>query len=86
MLTFQNLRLANQNYDNYEIIVVNDNSTDKTKEVVEEFQLIYSTLKLVNVKMHFIKNLIDTFIYQISENKNWISSQNLIMKICVLQN
>ena len=42
--------LANQNYNNYEIIIVNDNSTDKTKEVVEEFQLIYSNLKLVNVK------------------------------------
>lgn len=42
--------LAHQNYHSYEIIVVNDNSTDKTKEVVEEFQLIYSNLKLVNVK------------------------------------
>lgn len=42
--------LANQNYPSYEIIVVNDNSTDKTKEVVEEFQLIYSNLKLVSVR------------------------------------
>ena len=31
--------VLNQTYGNYEIIIVNNNSTDKTKEIIKEFQL-----------------------------------------------
>lgn len=37
----------NQNYSNIEIIVVNDGSTDSTKEIVEEF-LVDPRVKLIN--------------------------------------
>lgn len=38
----------NQNYRSFEIIVVNDHSTDKTAEVVLNFQKKYANLRLVN--------------------------------------
>lgn len=43
--------LANSNYpkDKYEIIAVNDRSTDKTKEIIEGLQNNIKNLKLINV-------------------------------------
>lgn len=38
----------NQNYRSYEMIVVNDHSTDETEEVVLDFQKKYANLRLVN--------------------------------------
>ncbi len=43
-------RFLNQNYRSFEIIVVNDHSTDKTAEVVLEFQKKYPILRLLNTK------------------------------------
>jgi len=40
--------LQNQGYSNIEIIVFNDQSTDKTEEIVTEFSLIDSRVKLIN--------------------------------------
>lgn len=39
--------LANQDYDNLEIIVYDDMSTDKTGEIVQNFSKIYSQFKLI---------------------------------------
>lgn len=40
--------LISQNYENIEIIVYNDCSTDKTKEIVEEFARCYNFIKLID--------------------------------------
>lgn len=40
----------NQNYRSFEIVVVNDYSTDKTAEVVLNFQKKYANLRLINCK------------------------------------
>ncbi|MFN7115838.1 MAG: glycosyltransferase [Saprospiraceae bacterium] len=42
----------NQNYRSFEIIVVNDHSTDQTAEVVLNFQKKYANLRLVNCSGH----------------------------------
>jgi len=39
----------NQEYDNFEVIVVNDNSVDDSADVLKVFQLQYKALKVVNV-------------------------------------
>ncbi len=47
--------ILEQNYANFEVIVVNDQSEDGTKEVVEFFQDQYGHLKLVNIEEHIKK-------------------------------
>jgi chlorobactene glucosyltransferase len=39
--------VLNQSYNNYEVVVLNDNSTDKTKSIVEELIKLHPNLKLV---------------------------------------
>ncbi len=39
-----------QNHPNFEVVVINDASTDDTLEVIEEFQDLYPNLKKVNVQ------------------------------------
>lgn len=42
--------LASQNYSNYEIVIIDDASSDDTRFLIEDFQKIYSNLKLVKVE------------------------------------
>jgi len=42
--------LANQNYPNFEIILIDDASSDKTLEIFEQFEKEYSNIKLVKVQ------------------------------------
>lgn len=43
--------LINQNYSNFELVLINDSSTDNTLEVLEQFQSEYKSLiKIVDVK------------------------------------
>jgi glycosyltransferase involved in cell wall biosynthesis len=42
--------LAEQNYPNFEIVLIDDASSDETLEVFEEFEKKYSNIKLVKVK------------------------------------
>ena len=47
----QNLpELLNQNYSNFEIVLVNDGSVDDTLQIMERFQSAHSNIKIVNVK------------------------------------
>ena len=43
-------RILNQNYRSYEVIVVNDNSTDETHSIVFKYMKNYPTLRIVNSK------------------------------------
>ncbi len=45
--------VLNQNYSKemYEVIVVNDRSTDRTKEIAERYLFKYKNLKIINVEM-----------------------------------
>lgn len=43
-------KILNQNYPNYEVIVVNDASDDLTGELLEEFEYKYPKLKIVTIK------------------------------------
>lgn len=40
--------LINQTFDNYEIIIVNDGSTDRSKEIAERYKDKYSNIVLIN--------------------------------------
>lgn len=42
--------LLNQNYPNYEILIIDDASSDKTQEIIETYQLSNSKIKLVKVE------------------------------------
>ncbi|MEM8906944.1 MAG: glycosyltransferase [Bacteroidota bacterium] len=42
-------RILNQNYRSYEVIVVNDNSTDETANILLKFHIKYPILQLLNV-------------------------------------
>ena len=42
-------QLLAQQYFNYEVVVVNDNSNDETEQVIRDFMTQYSHLKLVNL-------------------------------------
>ncbi|HEY4662988.1 MAG TPA: glycosyltransferase [Candidatus Humimicrobiaceae bacterium] len=44
------LSLIKQDYDNTEILVLNDNSTDETAKIVEEISNIHKNVKLINGK------------------------------------
>jgi len=41
--------ILNQNYSNFEVLVVNDGSTDLTAQVLVEFQLKYPILKIITI-------------------------------------
>ncbi|MDL2296679.1 glycosyltransferase [Bacteroidales bacterium OttesenSCG-928-B11] len=41
--------LLEQQYNNYEVVVVNDNSNDETEQVIRDFMVRYTNLKLVNL-------------------------------------
>lgn len=41
--------LLEQQYNNFEVVVVNDNSNDETEQVIRDFMVQYSHLKLVNL-------------------------------------
>ncbi len=51
-------KLINQNYNDFEIVLINDRSYDATLEVYEEFAEQYDFIKIVNVKEveHFYGN------------------------------
>lgn len=40
--------IINQTYDDVDILVINDGSKDKSKDIVEEYQSKYSNIKLIN--------------------------------------
>ena len=42
------LSIANQTYDNLEVILINDGSTDSSKNICEEFCSRYSNFRLIN--------------------------------------
>jgi glycosyltransferase involved in cell wall biosynthesis len=42
--------LLNQNYPNYEILIIDDASSDKTQEIIEAYELSNSKIKLVKVE------------------------------------
>ena len=44
-----------QDYNNYEVILVNDQSIDSTKYVLKEFEKKYNNLKVVNIDKHINK-------------------------------
>ena len=54
---FQNLKdklpvILNQDYPNYEVIVVNDQSTDDTEDLLKEFEKEYPKLVAVTIEKH----------------------------------
>jgi glycosyltransferase involved in cell wall biosynthesis len=43
-------KLFEQNYSNYDVLIVNDRSTDRTKRLIEEMMEIYPRLRSVTIK------------------------------------
>jgi biofilm PGA synthesis N-glycosyltransferase PgaC len=41
--------ILTQNYPNYEVIVINDASTDKTVQILQEFQITYPNLRVISL-------------------------------------
>lgn len=49
--------VLNQDYPDFEVIVVNDYSTDETKWILEDFKRVYNNLYVVDIKEHIrLKN------------------------------
>ncbi len=44
--------ILEQNYSNYEVLIVNDDSTDATKEILNTFKKEYSHLNILNISYH----------------------------------
>lgn len=77
----------NLNYTNYEILVMNDGSTDKTAEIIQRLQEKYSRLRTINIiknkgkahafniGMHFAKGE-----YILSNDANTIPEPDALMK------
>lgn len=77
----------NLNYTNYEILVMNDGSTDKTAEIIQLLQEKYSRLRTINIiknkgkahafniGMHFAKGE-----YILSNDANTIPEPDALMK------
>ncbi|MFI2743894.1 glycosyltransferase [Zhouia sp. PK063] len=42
--------IYNQNYSNFQVVLINDDSSDNTLDVMEEFELKHPNTKIVNVK------------------------------------
>ena len=40
--------ILNQTYNDVDILVINDGSKDKSKEIIEEYQRKYNNIKLIN--------------------------------------
>lgn len=82
-----NYLFENLNYDNYEVLVTNDGSTDKTKEILEKLQQKYPQLRVINIiknkgkahafniGMHFAKGE-----YILSNDADTIPEPDALMK------
>ena len=68
--------ILNQNYEDFEVIVVNDRSWDKTAAILEEFQKSYGNLKVVNIpdlgKDNFSKKFAITLGIKAAKNENLV--------------
>ena len=51
-ITFNLSSFLEQDYPDYEVIVVDDQSIDSTKYVLKDFEKNYSNLKVVSIEPH----------------------------------
>ena len=49
--------IAGQNYPNFEVVVVNDNSTDDTEFVIKDCMNRFPNIRLVNLNIFLAKNI-----------------------------